>query len=491
MTSILDTFDPKAARVIRTARLVMILIGALLVLWLLVSHGVLSVATNSSDTTITVATMDGETLSTGHGSLTAYLPVGNYIITAQKNGGAQRTLITVQPVIVTSIQLIPPEAKAIEPVTNGPMKDMSVTKNNLRYLSSDGFLSWVDTTSPTIHQNASTRFATIVWAKNGDGVGLVENPESVGIVAVSGTTITPLPLPVGVASETPLSIALTPDGVLYVTQDGVLYKRQGNGSYVPVTTVVDGSTLLSANGALVVLASPRSVEDTSESSNDNIRLIDAKGSAVATASVVMGESPTNFQSVSWSPDGSKVFLMSPDLNTLTETGLEKSGQLPENTANDPVWQDNTHIIYGSGNGVWLYDTETKLSSSYALFEDGTTVTQLFEDAAGNYLYAATALADGRPELYRIALKQQPANRLANQFAKISTLDDPLDNCRVYYMNVAQPFLVVQYATSTDGIDEDSFRKSYCESLAREALAPSGLSFDTVKHSTTILPRYIN
>lgn len=491
MTSILDTFDPKAARTIRIARLIMILLGVLLVLWLLVSHGVLSVSTDSSDATITIATTDGETLSTGHGSLNAYLPVGTYIITAQKNGGAQRTLVTVQPVIITSIQLKPPEAKAIEPVTNSLVKDASITKNYLRYLSPDGFLSWVDTASPAIHQDSSTRFETIVWAKNGDGVGLINNPESVGIVAVSGTTITPLPLPVGAASETPLSIALTPDGTLYVTQDSVLYKRQNNGSYTPVTTVDDGAALLSAHGGLIVLASPRKVEDSSKDTNDNIRLIDAKGSIVATTSAVIGESPTNFQSVSWSPDGSSVFLMSPDMNTLTETGLQKSGQLPENTANNPIWQDNTHIIYGSGNGVWLYDTETKLSSTYAMFDDETTVTQLFEDATGNYLYAATSLADGRPELYRIALKQQPVNKLSTQISKMSTLDDPLDNCRVYYMNIVLPLLVVQYATSTDGIDEDSFRQSYCESLAREALAPSGLNFDTVQHSTTILPRYIN
>ncbi len=427
-------------------------IVAIFVVWYFSLNSWVSVTANNENGVITiVSSSSGEPVKSEVGSFHGFLPVDKYIITASYDNMSASKNIDVPRFRSSSVSLDIPASYSAQPLTNFSVDSAYNTATGFTFLDSDsGAILNITNSGKFSIVNNSVVTEHLEWSPDGSvGVGVgTDSDERPVLVIVKNRS--------AVVRDVPRGINI---GSSYIVTNDYLYSQsykvsldtldyQQAGFELPSSGLLDYSNSVAAFSV---------VDDDQET----VEFIGLENGEKHTIPVLFNESPVYHSRVAWSPDGTKLLLVSSGVGTVYESGVyNKLFDLPEQNLMAAAWQGNT-IYYSTDNQVYKYNTESSVGSTVASLPQGNVVDRFYKNNGSGYVFFRSVLY-GNSSVYYYGEKQldeEPIMSLAG--SDMQTLSN---TCGIRYtgMSLKARLIIIGSDYNTAGCNDKAF--GYLESI---------------------------
>ncbi len=371
--------------------------------------GQLDITTNSSNNSITVARANVESQPSGFpkkakGNLSLSLNAGEYIVDVQGNSVASSQVIAVTAHSTASVNISPPNATGVEPVTFDNPVDFKASATQLVYLNSnDASVNEISAGNAATKFGASYGFQTVQWADPTFGVAQDGNGK---LYLIDDGTISPLNTPV---EGQDVVFAVSSDRTIFLADDNNVYSGHATGGFKQIySRRPEGTSLAAGPGGKVAIFDGGENEEDEDTGNH-----DKTSSDVSDAGLIIVDSEGNSVEkdidpvdVAWSPSGNYLAVSTQSGSTVLNTSLAQIATIPQANFGSAVWLDDNVLYYKLQDQLWAYNMNAEEAHIIANMPLGEAIQDLSLSTDNAYIYLSTQDASGNVALRRVPLHGQ-------------------------------------------------------------------------------------
>jgi len=391
----------------------LILFVALLIFmqWFLsyLEYGQLDITTNSRLNTV-VLTRPIDTKNSGskafseqaHGSLSARLKTGSYLVSVQVGSNSSAQSITVRGHSTEHITINLVNAGGVEPVIYDYAQDVVADSSHLIYLASDDdSLNEINTQNQSTQIDDSYLFQTIHWANTSFGIGQEANGK---LFVIQNGSVSPLNSPVSNQSNPSLVYAVAPNRNIYIGAGSSVYSGTATGGFKKIYTHRETGGFLSAGLNKVTL-----INTGYSGSPASLVTIDGSGKQLDAQQSTF----INAWS-SWSLHDKYIVVSGASTGEILNASLKQVATIPQGNFTNPVWLNDNTLFYSINDQLWSYSVQTQRSQIIANMPNGEQIQELTVSTDGAYIYLVTSDSDGDQAIRRVGLQGQQVSNIVYQ-----------------------------------------------------------------------------
>lgn len=390
--------------------LVFLMIFVIFIQWLIgyLQYGQIIITTNNPDNSITLTspiTHPGSTpvSEQAHGSLSARLKVGSYIVTVGKNSSATSQYVTVSAHYTRHVFIKVVNIGGVEPVTYDNAADIVASSSNLLYLDpTDSGLN--DINNQNIDNETGTNYGlqSISWASTSFGIGQTKNGQ---LYAIQNGSISPLKSPVSNQNDQSLVYTVAPNDEIYIGLGSSVYAGTVNGNFKVIYNHRPSGTFLSPGLNRVTIV------DTGYSGSPvSLVTIPSSGKQVTYRqnTAIDAWSP-------WSPGNKYIVVNGVSTGEVLNSSMKQIATIPQADFSSLAWLNDDTLFYSVSDQLWSYNVSTQKSQVIATMPNNDQVQALSVSADGAYVYILTTYSQqGTMVIERVGLRgQQVSNAIYN------------------------------------------------------------------------------
>ncbi len=354
------------------------------------------------------------------------LPHGTYAVTVDKGASLTKQIVLVyaRKTSKTAISFVP--MLQMNPTTSLSVTSLEASPTSLQFIDSNSAnLESINQSNVLSTLNSTFKFSSVQWASPRFAVAQTTTGS---LYVFSDGSFQQLNIPSSV-SNSGLTYAVAPNQMIYLGSDGVVYSG-GQSGFMKIFNIHKNTPVyLAASEDAVAVG-------WSSKSSLSVAIVSNQGKLIA-------ESQTSASGFKWSPDGKKLVAAGENFGEIYTSNLKQIAIIPSYNVVDPVWLNNSVLVYASGNQVWSYNVTNMRST--VLSENGNhTVNGLNLSTDGAYLYVSVVGATNNPSastVWRIGLAGQAISQTAIQLSK--HLPWIFGFCSLGYINFSAPVLLIQ------------------------------------------------
>jgi hypothetical protein len=427
----------------------------------------ITIITNNADNVVSVTRTSGvgssKRIVQQQGDIKINLKAGQYTINVANKVFETSQTITVKARETKSYTLNLDVAAAVEPVLSEGAIAVSASSDHLYYVDEQsGSLYKLGADGLPVLLSNTVAFKSLKWAGESFAVGLGSDGK---LYVVNADTVTLLNVPFTYNGQS-INYSVAGNGDVYVSSGRDIYSLFG--STVKKVYVAQSSrpSLVAGKQSLAVLDqhpkdSPSPIKGGENGSSESyVTLVDAKGKTISKA--------LEGYEFAWSPDGNQFAVSSDEISKVYNKDLRATSVIPSSNPNSLAWLDNNTLLYGVGESLWSFNTNSSKATLIANMPLGGAVSGIYPSADDNYVYLAVASSDGGSyTLARIGLKNQAVTDKALQLG--ANLPKELNECYLGYINFIKTRLVLK----ADPVFKEGCRIQTQQELQNDGLDSQG------------------
>jgi len=386
---------------------------------------------------------------------------GVYLIKVSDNtGNSTAEIVTIHALDTKNVTLSIKPPTTVEPVSDRAATSLVATSSSLSYIdltNNNLYTVGVDSDETLVDSDHSLQ--SIQWADSTYGIGRGSDNK---LYVISGNSITPFDISsIHAADLSLISYLVLPDRTVFVSDGSTLYRFASNGSHT--------TSYVADSGRRISLYAGDKKGDVLLSETDGSQKTDKTQLVAVSDSGSITKKDGEVYATSWSPNGSYIALSGDEVNAIVDPKLQKVANLPSGNVNSPNWLNDTTLLYGISNQLWMYDVTTGSSRVIAATDSADAITGIVPDHDNNYVYFLDHQGNGNYKLMRVGLRNQ---KISPTSIKLSVfLPNNVDECVMGYINFTQLAVMVH---GPDGSDSDCISKTQ-QYLTLYGVSLTGLS----------------
>lgn len=448
-------------------RIIVISIFAILILstaWFFLTHGwVIIDAPSSSKVTIySTKTNSSKPAETDSGKATL-LSTGTYTVRVEDRDGASEQIVSVSPFHTEKIHLSIAKKQYFHTISNGQIRSPHTTPSgDSYYIVFDNSVSELwresETQTPTRVFNYNDYVTSVAWSKS-DGLGVVRINDIPKLFLVRNNAITVLS-DISISSDTSI-VTDKNTGYWWLLSGGVVsMMKPGDANLIKIRTISNtDSSIIAATSKAIVINSVNSSED-----SPRLHVLNLQNGEQTTIEVSHGYGTTMGFSCEWTPDGSRLLVVSNHTASLySSDGKTKINTTLPAIVQTAIWKDSDTIIYGSENNLWEYSLSKHSSKNINRLDSYNIISGLDQDSSGYFMNAGNS--NGSLLFHTNATE----NDIVAAKLGESNITQISDGCGMFFTNFSKPYIHLQ--VGGDGsIECEQATLSYLNSISIDKTA---------------------
>ena len=433
--------------------LLVIVVGAVLVVWLFnfLTTGTVTLTSNDPSVGLTLAKVgQANSIKTGNRSLTARLKAGAYIAMAEGGSKGMSQIIKVRAHTSSKYSLNPSEPTGVEPVLYVNGSYLAASTSQLYFMNSDNQSLYKINNQNDVQQVDSSHFLKLKWASSSKGIA----QDSTGrLFAIQNGSVHQLAIPTTTADN----FDIAPNGDVFFSSNKQIYRGSLSGSFSKIYSSSSPFTSLAASSKGVAVISSQLAE-----SSKNYKTF---VTFIGDAGNIIQKNIIAYDNSSWSPSGQYLVSAGNLEYGIFNSSLERVADIPNQAISNPVWLDNYRLIYSVKDQLWQYDIGTSAAKLIANMPLGGDISQIAISDGGEYVYLSVAGINGASgSIKRVGLKGQSVPSIVYQLQDI--LPKNLEDCTISLVNFTAPAVLVSSSSpdlsqlcikaASDELSQDGF-----------------------------------
>jgi hypothetical protein len=371
--------------------------------WLIgyLEYGQLDVTTNSHLSTITLTKSIG-TKNSGskafseqaHGSISARLKSGSYLVSVQLGSNSTAEYITVKAHSTKHVTINLVSAGGVEPVTYDFAQDVVADSSRLIYLASDDFsLNELGSQNTDTQIDSNYTFQAIAWANTSFGVGQEPNGK---LFVIQNGSVSPLNSPVSNQNDSSLIFAVAPNKNIYLALGSSVYSGTASGGFKKIYADRESGAILAPGLAKVTLI------------NTGYSGVPASLVTVDNSGKQLERQQNTFINTwsSWSPHDKYIAVNGASAGEVLNSSMQEVATIPQGNFTNPVWLNDNTLFYSINDQLWSYNVQTQRSQVIANMPNGEQIKELTVSTDGAYIYLVTSDSSNNQAIRRVGLQGQ-------------------------------------------------------------------------------------
>lgn len=460
--------DPRIRRLLTGCLVLIVAIFAAKQLYGYLTTGKLTVQTNNKDSRIRILDQDNREvkgLDKQGDKLSERLKPGRYIVSAYAGPAyANKTVnINAKQQTALTFKLSPPQTP--EPVFSEAVLSMSVSDDSLYFVGpATGDIAKIDAQGSESVISDAYVFKRIRWMSPGTGVAM---DDSHNLYTVGPGGVNPLQLPFPINNNPSIDFDIASNGALYVSNGQDVYAGTMSGNFVKVYSSGSNYNSSLAAGVSGVAFVEKNAADGSTS------IVTVRGGEHKKIAAAASQ-------LAWSPDGKYLAAGGgKGMANIYDGALRTAYAIPNQGIAQPIWPNETSLVYSVGNIVWSYSLTSQESKSIAALPANQSIGGAAVSNNKDYLYFS-----GNAQLLRIGLGGRTAD--SSMAALGAFLPGTEGICSLNYVNFVNPIITIQYPP-LEG-DFDRCVKAAKGQLRYYGLNPGKFRYVKTEPSDVAVPR---
>jgi hypothetical protein len=404
--------------------------------------GKIIVTTNSPQNYIKITKASGSgnaaAIKQTQGKLSVRLKPGTYNVTVYSKSvsDGRSQSVTAKARKTSRISLNPAKALIPSLVYSQGASSVAADSSQLYFINASTKELMVDGAGGLTRPFTNYSLASVDWVRPGEGVAQSVGNTGNGLYLVSGTALSPLPLPFSPTPGGSLAYSVSTDGTVYVSNGGDIYAGQLGANLTKIYSSTSKSLGLAAGTGRVAV-----ITTTKGASVGSLLVVDDSGKVTKTGFTA--------SQVVWSPDGEHLLASSEGSSYILDGSLHKIDTIPASSSAAFAWQDKTHLLYTNGSQLWAYDLGTKTAYQLSSLPTGASITSVYPATSSSYIYLSVNAGD-KNQLYRVSTSGASASK--SDAILSALMPDTTGVCTLNYLGFVTPTILVtypQFETSND------------------------------------------
>jgi len=417
----------------RKVFLIIAALAVILILWRLFEYLNASSITINSDnphSLITISRADGPqtNFKQANHTLSFRAKSGPYLVSVKVNSAVTAQIINLKAHQSRHYLINPVTTTGVEPVINQSAYSITSDSSHLLYVNSqDQHLYQIDNQDNIKLVDANHSFRTIRWIDPTYGVGQDLNGQLYVINNGSAGSL-------NLAYKNITAFDVSTDKHIYFSSGHDIYSGMANRQFEKLYSGEDTfSMLVATSESVAAIISPDARENNPQSLAASTTVISRNGTVVSkNIDTSVG---------AWSPNGQYLAISTTRGGKVLNKSLAEAALIPSSSVVNPVWLNDTTLLYSNADQLWRYDLNSQRSQLIANMPLGGRVIGLTINSDKSYAYLIISQANGGVVIKRVALQAQSGPAFLYQLQSILPLN--VGGCTLSLVNFNQPTVVVQ------------------------------------------------